>query len=84
MGGLGKRALLTAVGLVAAAFVPFSAIAQTAPKEVSLHDSPLQLRGPPFEGAVARTTVRDNEVISQGTWNVFCHEARRDCFHHVE
>jgi hypothetical protein len=65
------RALMVAVGLLAAAILPFSAMAQTAPKEVDLHDSPLLLRGPPFEGAVARTTVRDNEVISQRTWNVF-------------
>jgi len=65
------RALMVAVGFLAAAILPFSAMAQTAPKEVDLHDSPLLLRGPPFEGAVARTTVRDNEVISQRTWNVF-------------
>ena len=71
MGGLGKRVLLAAVGLVVAAFLPFSAIAQTAPKEVSLHDSPLLLRGPPFVAGVARTTVRDNEVTSLRTWNVF-------------
>lgn len=66
-----RHVLFVAVAFAAVALVSLHAMAQPKPKEIDLNDSPLVLRGPPFEGATARTTVRENEAFSQRTWNVF-------------
>lgn len=40
-------------------------------KDVHLHDSPLILRGAPFDGAEARTTLTEGGAYSQRTWSAF-------------